>query len=350
MKPFYIHDREINTGQPAYIIAEISANHLGDKERTLRLIRSAAETGADAIKIQTLTADSLTIDCDEPHFIIQDECPWKGQRLYDLYSETPLPYEWHQEIFDLCAELEIDCFSTPYDKSSLEFLAQFNPPAYKIASFEIVDIPLVRAVAKKQKPIIFSTGIATKEDIDNALKVCKEEGNEQIAILKCTSGYPAPLEDLNLAMIPKFVEDYGIVSGLSDHTLGTLVPTVARSLGALIIEKHITHKRSDGGPDASFSLEVEEFAEMVQAVRNTEAAMGVASYELTNSSSKGRNLSKSIFIVEDVQTGDVLTEDNMNVIRPGFGLLPIHFEDLIGKTVTKDLKRGTPLNWSHLEK
>ena len=350
MKPFYINDREINTGKPAYIIAEISANHLGDKERTLNLIRRSAETGADAIKIQTLTADSLTIDCDEPHFIIQDECPWKGQRLYDLYSQTPLPYEWHQEIFDLCKSLKIDCFSTPYDKSSLEFLAQFDPPAYKIASFEIVDIPLIRAVAKKGKPIIFSTGIASKEDIDNALRVCNEEGNDQIAILKCTSGYPAPLQDLNLSMIPQFTKDYGIVSGLSDHTLGTLVPIVSRSLGALIIEKHITHKRADGGPDASFSLEVEEFADMVKAVRNTESAMGIASYELTESSRKGRTFSKSIFIVKDVKQGDTLTEENIRVIRPGFGMLPIHYEELIGKKVNTDLKRGTPLTKEHVEK
>ena len=341
--------KKIGENHPCFIIAELSANHLHNLDIALQTVEAAANAGVDAFKIQTLTADTMTIDCDNEYFTINKGTLWDGRTLYDLYSETPLPYEWHQPIIDKCIELGLIWFSTPYDKTATDFLETLNPPAYKIASFEITDIPLIQYVASKGKPIIISTGIATKEEIDDAVFACKKSGNDQIALLKCTSAYPAPYDEINLRMIEEYKNEYGVISGLSDHTLGTEVPVASVALGASIIEKHMILDRNLGGPDAAFSLEPHEFKTLVQQVRNVEKAVGTVTYELTDKVKANRMFARSLFVVKDIKKGEAFSENSVRSIRPGDGLPPKHYNGVIGKLATTDIERGTPLNENHIE-
>ena len=330
----------IDSSSPVFIIAELSANHNGSLSVALDTIRAAKRAGADAIKLQTYTADTITIDCDKEDFLIEGTI-WNGRKLYDLYKDAYTPWEWHKEIFDCAKEEGLICFSSPFDKSAVDFLENLNVPAYKIASFEITDIPLIEYVASKGKPVILSTGIATSEDIQLALDACQRMGNHNIALLKCTSSYPAPIEEANMAMIPDFKERFNVIPGLSDHTLGSTVPIVATTFGARIIEKHFILDRSIGGPDASFSMNEEEFTEMVKAVREAEKAVGQVSYEPTEKQIKGRAFSRSLYVVKDIKKGEIITNENVRSIRPGYGLHPKHFNIVLGKRAAKDLILGS---------
>ena len=332
----------IDNSSSVFIIAELSANHNGSLSVALDTIRAAKRAGADAIKLQTYTADTITIDCDKEDFLIKGTI-WDGRKLYDLYKDAYTPWEWHKEIFDCAKEEGLICFSSPFDKSAVDFLENLNVPAYKIASFEITDIPLIEYVASKGKPVILSTGIATLEDIELALDACKRMGNNNIALLKCTSSYPAPIEEANMAMIPDFKERFDVIPGLSDHTLGSTVPIVATTLGARIIEKHFILDRSIGGPDASFSMNEEEFTAMVKAVREAEKAVGQVSYEPTEKQIKGRAFSRSLYVVKDIKKGEVITEENVRSIRPGYGMHPKHLRSLMGSVSKKSFKRGDRL-------
>jgi pseudaminic acid synthase len=294
--------------------------------------------------LQTYTADTITINSKKDDFLIKGTI-WEGKNLYELYQEAYTPWEWHEEIMKVAKEEGLICFSSPFDFSSVDFLENLDVPAYKIASFEITDIPLIEYVASKGKPIIMSTGIASLEDINLAIEACKRQGNNDIAILKCTSSYPAPIEEANMAMVKEFQEKFGVISGLSDHTMGNTVPVVATCFGAKIIEKHFILDRSIGGPDASFSMNEHEFKDMVEAVRNAEKAIGEVSFELTEKQQKGKDFSRSLYIVKDVKKGDILTEDNLKSIRPGFGLHPKHYKELLGKTVNQDIEMGTRMSF-----
>ena len=337
----------IDNNSPVFIIAELSANHNGNLSVALETVRAAKRAGADAIKLQTYTADTITIDCDKEDFLIKGTI-WDGRKLYDLYKDAYTPWEWHKEIFDCAKEEGLICFSSPFDKSAVDFLEELDVPAYKIASFEITDIPLIEYVASKGKPVILSTGIATSEDIELALDACKRMGNNNIGLLKCTSSYPAPIEEANMAMIPDFRERFKVIPGLSDHTLGSTVPIVATTLGARIIEKHFILDRSIGGPDASFSMNEEEFTEMVKAVREADKAVGQVSFEPTEKQIKGSAFSRSLYVVKDIKKGDVISEENVRSIRPGFGLHPKYLEDIIGRKVKYDLEKGTKFSLSYV--
>ena len=338
-----IQDFDFYKDNSVFVIAELSANHNGSLETALETIRAAKRTGANAIKLQTYTADTLTIQCDKNDFIIKSGSIWDGKTFYDLYKSAYTPWEWHEQLFQCAKEEGLICFSSPFDKSAVDFLENLNVPAYKIASFEITDIPLIEYVASKGKPVILSTGIATLEDIELALDACKRMGNNNIALLKCTSSYPAPIEEANMAMIPDFKERFDVIPGLSDHTLGSTVPIVATTLGARIIEKHFILDRSIGGPDASFSMNEEEFTAMVKAVREAEKAVGQVSYEPTEKQIKGRAFSRSLYVVKDIKKGDVITEENVRSIRPGFGLHPKWYGKILNKSVIKDLYEGDAL-------
>lgn len=338
-----IGNKTIDETSGTFIIAELSANHNGSLDTALETISAAKRTGADAIKLQTYTADTLTIQCDKDDFIIRSGSIWDGKTFYDLYQSAYTPWEWHQALFDCAAEEGLICFSSPFDKTAVDFLEQLNVPAYKIASFEITDIPLIEYVASKGKPIILSTGIAGLEDIELALNACRRMGNHDIALLKCTSSYPAPIKEANMAMIPEFRERFGVIPGLSDHTMGSTVPVVATALGAKIIEKHFILDRRIGGPDASFSMNEAEFTEMVKAVREAEKAVGVVSYELTEKQTKGRDFSRSLYVVKDIKKGEVITEENVRSIRPGFGMHPKMLSEVLGKSVGMDLAKGIAL-------
>lgn len=329
------------------IIAELSANHGNSLDIAIETIRSAKRAGADAIKLQTYTADTLTIDCDNEFFTIKDGL-WKGRTLYDLYKEAYTPWEWHKELFRIANEVGLICFSSPFDKTSVDFLAQFDPPAFKIASFEIQDIPLIEYTASKGRPMILSTGIAQLEDIELAVKTCRDTGNSNIALLKCTSSYPAPLKEANLSTIPDLKKRFGVEVGLSDHTMGIVAPIVAVALGARVIEKHFILDKSIGGPDAAFSLDEKEFAAMVKAIRQAEKAVGSVSYELTEKVMNSRKFSRSLFVTEDIRKGEKLTEKNIRSIRPGYGLHPKYYYSVLGKTINKDVSRGTKLDLSDI--
>jgi pseudaminic acid synthase len=322
-----------------FIIAELSANHNGSLETAIETIRAAKRAGADCIKLQTYTADTITIDSNKEDFIIKGTI-WKGKNLYKLYQEAYTPWEWHETLFNVAKEEGLICFSSPFDKTAVDFLESLNVPAYKIASFEITDIPLIEYIASKGKPVIISTGIATQEDIELALDACYRMGNRNIALLKCTSSYPAPIEEANMVMVREMAERYGVITGLSDHTMGSTVPIVATCFGARIIEKHFILDRSIGGPDATFSMNEIEFSQMVKAVREAEKAIGVVTYQLTEKQIKGRDFSRSLYVVEDIQEGEVITEDNVKSIRPGFGLHPKYFHSILGKRVNKNVKKG----------
>lgn len=338
----------IGGDNPVFIIAELSANHNGSLETALETVRAAKRAGADCIKLQTYTADTITIDSREDDFLIKGTI-WEGRNLHDLYKEAFTPWEWHKEIILTAKEEGLICFSSPFDHSSVDFLESLDVPAYKIASFEITDIPLIHYVASKGKPVIISTGIATEEDIELAIETCKNAGNTNIAILKCTSSYPAPIEEANMVMVKDFAERYGVISGLSDHTMGSTVPMVATCFGAKIIEKHFILDRSIGGPDASFSMNEEEFAQMVKSIRETEAAIGKVDYNLTEKQIKGKDFSRSLYVVEDVKKGEIFTEKNVRSIRPGFGMHPKYLNDILGKISNADVAKGSRLEWNLIE-
>jgi pseudaminic acid synthase len=331
----------IKKNSSVFIIAELSANHNGSLDNALATIKAAKRAGANAIKFQTYTADTITIDVKEDDFKLKQGTIWDDKYLYDLYKEAYTPWEWHKQLFDAAKEEALICFSSPFDTTSVALLEDLNTPAYKIASFEITDIQLIELVASKGKPVIISTGIAEEEDIQLALDACRRMGNNDIALLKCTSSYPAPIEEANMIMVKDLAERFGVISGLSDHTIGSTVPVVATCFGAKIIEKHFILDRSIGGPDASFSMNEQEFSEMVKAVREAEKAIGVVDYDLTDKQKKGRDFSRSLYVVEDIKAGQQITKENVRSIRPGFGLHPKHYNAIIGKKVNKDVKRGT---------
>jgi pseudaminic acid synthase len=324
-----------------FIIAELSANHNGSMETAVETIRAAKRTGADAIKLQTYRADTITLNTKENDFLIEGDSIWAGQNLYDLYKTAYTPWEWHKTLFDVAKEEGLICFSSPFDTTAVDLLEELYNPIYKIASFEITDIPLIRYVAIKGKPIIISTGIAALEDIELAVETCRNEGNDQITLLKCTSSYPAPMEEANLVMIKDLAERFNVVSGLSDHTLGITAPVVAVTQGAKVIEKHFILDKTIGGPDASFSLDEEEFTQMVKAVREAELALGKVDYTLTEKQKQGRNFSRSLYIAKDVKKGDLVTMENLRSVRPGYGMHPKNLPSLLGKKFKMDCKKGT---------
>lgn len=322
-----------------FIIAEMSANHNQHLNIALETIKAAKRAGADAIKIQTYTADTITLDCHTPDFI-NGKGLWEGEALYDLYKKAYTPWEWHEEIFHVAKEEGITCFSTPFDKTAVDLLESLNNPIYKIASFEITDIPLIKYIASKKKPIILSTGIAMEEDIKLALDTIYAEGNRDITLLKCTSAYPAPIEDANLMTIPDMKQRFGVKVGLSDHSEGSTVPMAAVALGAEVVEKHFIIDRSIGGPDSAFSMDEKEFAKMVEDVRNVEKALGSVYYPTDSSKIKGREYCRSLYVAEDIKAGDVITEKNVRSVRPGLGLHPKYLEEVIGKRVKRNLEKG----------
>lgn len=338
----------INDNSNCLIIAEISANHGHDINIAKESIKAAKECGADAVKIQTYTPDTITIDCDNNYFQIKKDTIWDGKTLYDLYSEAYTPWDWQPELIRYANELGITLFSTPFDKTSVDFLESLNVPAYKIASFEITDIPLIEYIASKNKPILISTGIATIDDISECIAACKRMNNENIILLHCTSSYPAKIDSMNLNTLADMKNKFNKFVGLSDHSLSIEVPIVAIALGAKVIEKHFIVDRSIGGPDEPFSLNKDEFKSMVLAVRNAELALGKIDYSLTEEKKKNREFSKSLFVVDDIKEGEVLTENNLRSIRPGYGLHPRYYYEVLGRKVNVDIKKGTPFSLEFL--
>jgi pseudaminic acid synthase len=338
-----ISGRKIGPSHPCYIIAELSANHGHSFEKALEIVRAAKDAGADAIKLQTYTADTLTIDCRRPEFMIGKGTLWEGKNLHDLYAEAYTPWEWQPEIKKEAERLGMHCFSTPFDDTAVAFLEAMNVPAHKIASFELVDTELLKKVAATDKPVIMSTGMATFEEISGAVQTLRDARCAQLALLKCTSAYPSLPEDMNLRTIPHMAETFGVPVGLSDHTLDIAVPVAAVALGACIIEKHLTLRRSDGGPDAAFSLEPHEFREMVAALRVAEKAMGKVNYDLTEKEKASRVFRRSLFVVKDMKAGEPFSRDNVRSIRPGHGLPVSNLNAVLGSRATIDIERGTPL-------
>jgi len=344
-----IGNRRIDSSSSVFIVAELSANHGRDFNTALKTIDAMKEAGADAVKIQTYTPDTITIDCDNSCFVLKQGTIWDGKTFYQLYKESYTPWEWQPKLQEHAENLGLIFFSSPFDKSAVDFLDKLNVPAYKVASFEITDIPLIEYIAEKGKPIIISTGIANMDDIRDAVDACRRKGNEQISLLKCTSAYPCPITDLNLRTIPDLEKRFGVIAGLSDHSMNNYVPIAAVSLGAKIIEKHIILDRSFGGPDAPFSLEPAEFKEMVRAIREIEISLGSISYSLTEKMKQGRELSRSLFVIKDMRKGDLISEENVKSIRPSYGLHPRFLNSILGRRVTEDVKKGTPLCWELIE-
>ncbi len=331
------------------IIAELSANHNHDIEEGVRLVRAAAGAGADAVKFQTYTPDTLTIDCDAPPFRIGKGTLWEGKTLYRLYGEAYTPWEWHPRLRDEALAAGLEWFSTPFDATAVDFLEGLDAPAYKIASFEIVDLDLVRRVGATGKPVIMSTGMATLEEIDAAVAAARSAGCRDLALLKCTSAYPSPVGEMNLRTIPALIERYRVPVGLSDHTLGMEAPMVAVALGATIIEKHFTLSRAVTGPDSAFSLEPDEFAAMVQAVRLVEESLGSVRFEPTEHERASLAFRRSLFVVRDMRAGEPFTRENVRSIRPGHGLPPRHLPEILGRRANRDIPRGTPLAWDLIQ-
>lgn len=348
-KNFKIGTRMVGEGAPVFIVAEISANHNQDYNRAVEIIHAAKEAGADAVKLQTYTADTITIDCDDECFQINEGTIWDGTTLYKLYQEAYTPWEWQPRLKEEAKKLGLECFSSPFDFTSVDFLEEMKVPAYKIASYEINDIPLIRKIAGLHKPVIFATGIAYPEDIERALSVCREEGNEDIILLKCVSSYPTPYEAVNLNVIPTLAKTYDCLTGISDHTMGTIVSAGAIPLGAKMVEKHLTLRRSDGGPDSAFSMEPEEFKKMVNEIRILEKALGSSEYVLTDTQKIEHEGSRSLFVVKDIPKGGLLTSENIRSIRPGNGLHTMYYEEVLGKHAKHFLKKGTPLTWEIIE-
>jgi pseudaminic acid synthase len=340
-----INGRKIGPGFPVYIVAEMSANHNQNFEQAVQIIKAAKECGADAIKIQTYTPDTLTIACDKEHFRIGKGTLWEGRTLYELYNEAYTPWEWQPELKKAADAVGLGFFSTPFDLSSVEFLEKMDVPAYKIASFEFIDLQLIRCVARTKKPLIMSTGMAGLAEIVDSVHAAREEGATQIALLKCSSAYPAPTDEMNLRTIPHMAETFCVVAGLSDHTLGIAVSVAAVSLGACIIEKHFTLSRSVGGPDSTFSLEPSEFKEMVDSIRTVERALGEVRYEVSSGELASRVFRRSLFAVKDIASGELLTQENVRSIRPGYGLAPKYLQDILGRRAAKAIERGVPISW-----
>lgn len=340
-----ISGREIGPGYPVYIIAELSANHQQDFERAARLIDAARDAGADAIKLQTYTPDTITIRSDRSEFRIGGGTIWDGRSLYELYGEAFTPWDWQPKLKTMANDAGLALFSSPFDETAVDFLEQMNVPAYKVASFELVDIPLIQKIARTRKPLIMSTGVATEDEIAEAIAAARQEGGEEIALLKCTSAYPSPAEEMNLRTIPELARRFGVPAGLSDHTMGIAAPVAAVTLGACIIEKHLTLSRADHGPDSAFSLEPEEFRTMVDAVRFAEKALGGVKFGASPREQASLKFRRSLFVVEDVKSGEVFTEKNVRSIRPGHGLHTRHLPEVLRHRAVCDIERGTPLHW-----
>lgn len=344
-----IGKRVVGAGHPAYVIAELSANHGQQFGRAVEILRAAKLAGADAIKLQTYTPDTMTIACKRSEFVIKGTL-WQGRNLHELYGEAYTPWNWQPRLREVALELGIELFSTPFDASAVEFLESMNVPAYKLASFELVDLPLIQKIAATKKPLIMSTGMATLDEIEEAVQTAREAGARQIALLKCTSAYPAPAEEMNLRTIPELSRHFGVPAGLSDHTLGIAVPVAAVTLGACIIEKHITLSRTEPGPDSAFSLEPDEFKAMVDAIRVTEKAIGDVHFGFSAHEASSRAFRRSLFVVEAMQRGSTFTVENVRAIRPGHGLHTRHLGEVLGRRAACDIERGTPLNWDMVER
>ena len=340
-----INGRRIGPGCPCYLVAEISANHNGSFEQAAEIIRAAKRAGADAVKLQTYTADTLTIRCNNEYFRIGGGTLWDGKTLYDLYAEAYTPWEWQPLLKQIANDLGLDVFSTPFDATAVDFLEQMEVPAYKVASFELVDLPLIERIASTGKPMIISTGMATLEEIEEAVATARNAGAAAIVLLKCTSSYPAPAEEMNLRTIPYLAQKLDLPVGLSDHTTGIAAPVVAVTLGACFIEKHLTLTRSIPGPDSTFSLEPAEFGDMVKAVRAAESALGEVHFGVTANEAKSQVFRRSLFVVHDTKRGELFTEANVRSIRPGYGLHTRHFHEILGRRAVCDIAAGTPLNW-----
>lgn len=347
-KKIKIGNRYVGEGERTFLVAEVSANHLQDYGRAEAIIRAAKEAGADAVKLQTYTPDTITLDCDNDYFQITQGTIWDGTTLHKLYEQAYTPWEWQPKLMEFANGLGMECFSSPFDATAVDFMREMDMPAYKVASFEINDIPLIRRIARIGKPVIFATGIAYLEDIERALAVCKEEGNEQAILLKCTSTYPSPYEDMNLKVIPHMAETFDCLAGLSDHSMGTAVAVASVALGAKMVEKHLTLSRSDGGPDAAFSMEPEEFRKMAEEIRIVEKALGRVTYDLTEKQKKSREDGRSLFVVKDIKAGEALTEENVRSIRPAFGMHTMYYDEIIGKKARTDIAKGTPLDWKYI--
>lgn len=343
-KEFKIGGRTVGKDHPCFCVAEMSGNHLKDYGRAVEIIHAAKEAGADAIKLQTYTADSLSVNCDNEYFQNHGGL-WDGMTEYQLYEEASTPWEWQPKLQEVARGLGLECFSSPFDAAAVDFMKECDMPAYKIASYEINDLPLIRKAAGMHRPMILATGVAHAEDIERALQICKEEGNEEVMLLKCVSAYPTPYEEINLNMIPTLARTYDCLVGLSDHSMGSVVPVGAAMFGIKMVEKHLTLRRSDGGPDGAFSMEPEEFREMVDNIRIIEKALGTPEYKLTEKQEKERRGSRSLFVVKDIKAGEKLTPDNVRSIRPHNGLHTMHYDEVMGRTAACDIALGTPLAW-----
>ncbi|MDD5751697.1 MAG: pseudaminic acid synthase [Candidatus Peribacteraceae bacterium] len=340
-----INGRKIGPGHPVYIVAELSANHGQDFDRAVQTIHAMKEAGADAVKLQTYTPDTMTIDCDRAEFRIGKGTAWEGKTLYELYGEASTPWEWHPKLQKTAESLGLDFFSTPFDASAVDFLEGLHVPAHKIASFELTDIPLIRKIASTQKPVILSTGMGSGEEIEDALSAIRQEGNDQCVLLKCTSAYPAAPDQMNLSTIPDMMKRFGIAVGLSDHSLGSAVPVAAAALGACIIEKHFCLSRKEKGPDTAFSLEPQEFREMADAVRTAQRALGIVAYGPCDTKERASlAFRRSLFAVENIAAGETFTPRNIRSIRPANGLPPKEISGILGRQAKKDIERGTPLS------
>ena len=335
----------IGDGYPTFVIAEMSGNHNLSYERAEDLVRAAKESGVDAIKLQTYTADTITLNSSSSDFSTEKGGLWEGQSLYDLYKKAYTPWEWQPRLKEEADKIGIDFFSTPFDPTSVDFLEEMGVPAYKVASFEINDIPMIRKIALTGKPIIIATGIARIADIELALDTCRKAGNENVILLKCTSSYPAPYEDMNLRTIPSMAETFDCLTGLSDHSMGSAVAGAAVALGAKVVEKHLTLHRADEGADAAFSMEPAEFKEMVDNIRKIELALGKVTYDLTPKQTREREHSRSLFVAKDMKAGEIFTPENLRSVRPADGLHTMYYEELLGKRIARDAKLGTPMSW-----
>ncbi len=344
-KRIRIGKRYVGEGEKTFVVAEVSANHLQDYGRAEAIIKAAAQAGADAVKLQTYTPDTITLDCDNDYFQITQGTIWDGTTLHKLYEEAYTPWDWQPRLMEYANGLGLECFSSPFDATAVDFMKEMDMPAYKVASFEINDIPLIRKIAGLGKPVILATGIAYLEDMERALQVCKEEGNEQVVLLKCTSAYPSPYEEMNLKVIPNMAQVFDCITGLSDHSMGTAAAVASVALGAKMVEKHLTLSRADGGPDGAFSMEPDEFKKMVDEIRIVEKALGKVTYELSEKQKRSREDGRSLFVVKNMKEGEIFTEENVRSIRPAFGLHTMYLDEIMGKRARTDISKGTPLDW-----